>query len=102
MDHEKTSVAGHRTLYEGSAIHHSNSDFQVTHDMYINVYLMPLVNLTLNRGTTKGHVTNPDKGNIRVEFKIKKPLPEIIACIFYLQYDNSVRVDTSQTVSTDF
>jgi len=35
MDHEKTSVMGYRTLFEGSGIHHSKSGFQITHSMYI-------------------------------------------------------------------
>jgi len=33
MDHDKTSVMGYRTLFEGSGIHHSNSGLQITHDM---------------------------------------------------------------------
>ena len=34
--------------------------------------------------------------------KFSKPLPEPTTCIFYLEYDNSVRVDTSRTVKKDF
>ena len=45
MDHEKTSVMGYRTLFEGSGIHHSNSGLQITH-MYINGYFMLLFDLT--------------------------------------------------------
>ena len=36
MDHEKTSVVGYKSLFEGSGIHHSNAGLQITHDMYIN------------------------------------------------------------------
>jgi len=36
MDHEKTSVVGYRTLFEGSGIHHSNAGHQITHDMFVN------------------------------------------------------------------
>ena len=36
MDHEKTSIMGYRTLFEGSDIHNSKSGLQITHDMYIN------------------------------------------------------------------
>jgi hypothetical protein len=46
MDHEKTSVMGYRTLFEGSGIHHSNSGLQITHHMYIAVYFMLLFDLT--------------------------------------------------------
>ena len=30
MSHEKTTVMGYRTLFEGSVIHHSNTGFQIT------------------------------------------------------------------------
>jgi len=102
MDHEKTSVVGYRTLFEGSGIHHSNSGLQITHDMYIKGFFMLLFDLTPDRGASEGHTLHPDNGNIRVELKFAKPLPEAITCIFYLEYDNSVRIDTSRTVSTDF
>jgi len=46
MDHEKTSVIGYRTLFEVSGIHHSNSDLQITHDMYMSGYLMLLFDFT--------------------------------------------------------
>jgi hypothetical protein len=38
MDHEKTSIMGYMTLFEGSDIHHSNAGLQITHDMYIAGY----------------------------------------------------------------
>ena len=102
MDNEKTSVMGYTTLFEVSGIHHSNSGLQITHDMYINGYIMLLFDLIPDRAASEGHTSHPDNGNIRMELKFSKPLPEPITCIFYLEYDNSVRVDTSRTVTTDF
>jgi len=54
MDHEKASVMGVGTLFEGSGIHHSNSGLQITHDMYINGYFMLLFLLTPDRRTSEG------------------------------------------------
>jgi len=42
MDHEKISVMGYGTLFEGSGIQHSNSGLQITHDMYISGYFIIL------------------------------------------------------------
>ena len=100
MNHENTSVIGYRTLFEVSGIHHSNSGLQITHDMYINDCFMLLFDLTPDRAASEEHTSHPDNGNIRVELKFSKPLPEPITCLFYLEYDNSVRVDTSRTVTT--
>ena len=102
MVHEKTSVMGYRTLFEASGIHHSNSGLQITHDMYINGYFMLLFDLTPDRSASEGHTSHPDSGNIRVELKFSKPLPEPITCIFYLEFDNSVRIDYARKVSSDF
>ena len=96
MDHEKKSVMGYRKLFEVSGIHQSNSGHQITHDMFIRGYFMLLFDLTPDRAASEGHTSHPDNGNIRVELKFSKPLPEPVTCIFYLQYDNSVCVDTSR------
>ena len=102
MDHEKTSVMGCRMLFEMSGIYHSNSGLEINHDVYINGYFILLFDLTPDRVASEGHTSHPDNGNIRVELKFSKPLPEAITCIFYVEYDNSVRVDASRTVTTDF
>jgi len=63
---------------------------------------MLLFDLTTDRGASEGHNPQPDNGNIRMELKFAKSLPEPITCIFYLEYDNSIPIDNSRTVSTDF
>jgi len=102
IDHKKTSVMGYSTLFEGSGIHHSNSGHQITHDMCANVHFMLLFYLTPDRGASEGHMSNPGNGNIRVELKFSKPLTEPITCVLYLEYDNSIHVDTSRTISDRF
>ena len=98
MCHEKTSVMGYRTQFDASGFHHLNSGLQITHDMYINGYFMFLFDLTPDRSTSEGHSSHPDSGNIMVELKFSKPLPEPITCIFYLEFDNSVRIDYHASV----
>jgi len=63
---------------------------------------MLLFDLTPDGAASQGHTSHPDNGYIRVELKFCKPLPEPITCILYLEYDNSVRIDTSRTVTTGF
>jgi len=46
MDYEKNSVVGYTTPFEASGIHPSNAALQITRDMYINVFLMLLFDLT--------------------------------------------------------
>jgi len=88
MGQEKTSLKGYRTIFELSDIRHSNEGLQITHDVYINGYFMFVFDLTPDRGTSEGHTSHPDNGNIRVEFIFSTPLSEPITCKFYLEYDN--------------
>jgi len=91
MDHEKTSVMGYRTLFEGSGIHHSNAGLQITHDMYIAGNFMLLFDRTPDLSAS-GHTSHVDSGNIRLELKFRKSLPHSITCLLYLKYDNSIRI----------
>ena len=101
MDHSKTSVMNYRTLFEASRIHHSNTGLQITHNMYINGYFMLRFDLTPDRDASVGHTSHPENGNIRIELKFDKPLPEVITCLLYLEFDNSVLIRFVRTVTTD-
>ena len=54
-DHEKTSIMGYRTLFQGSGIHHSNSGLQITPDKYINGFFMLVIDLTPDLAVSEGH-----------------------------------------------
>jgi len=63
---------------------------------------MLLFNLTPDRSASEGHTSHTDSGIMRVGLKFNKPLPETITCIFYLEFDNSVRIDYARKFSADF
>jgi hypothetical protein len=92
----------YRTLFESSGIQHSNGGLQITHDMFINGFFMLLFDLTPDRAASERHTSYPDNGSIRIDVKFANPLPDAIICLLYMEYDNTVRVDYSRTVSTDF
>jgi len=56
MSHEKTSVKGYATLFEGTGIHHSNSGLQITHNMYINGFFVIVYDLTPDLAASEGHM----------------------------------------------
>jgi hypothetical protein len=63
---------------------------------------MLVYDLTPDMAASEGHISSPVNGNIRIELKFAKPLPDAVTCFLYLEYENSVRVDLARTVSTDF
>jgi hypothetical protein len=102
MSHEKTSVMGYSTLFEGCGIHHSNTGLQITHDMFINGYFMLVYDLPPDMAASEGHTSSPVNGNIRIELKFAEALPEAVTCLLYLEYDKTVRIDLARNVFTDF
>jgi len=93
---------GYRTPFEGSGIHHSNTRHQITPAKYIQSYFMPLFDLTLDLAASEGHVSDPAHGDIRIEMKFGKPLPDPLVCLLYLEYDSAVLIDALRQVTTDF
>ena len=85
MGHEKTSLLAYNTLFEGSRIRHSNAGLQVTHDIFKACYFMLLFDLMPDRAASEVHVSLPDQGNIRLELKFVKTLPEAVTCLLYLE-----------------
>jgi hypothetical protein len=63
---------------------------------------MFLFDLTSDMAASEAHASPAENGNIRTELKFSKSLKEAITCRLYIEYYNSVRVYTLQTVPTDF
>jgi len=57
---------------------HGNVD---SNDMYIKGYFMIFFELTTDRGASDDHTSHPEKGNIIIELKFNKPLPEAFTCL---------------------
>jgi len=102
VDQEHTSVMVYRTLFEGSCIYHSKSELQITHDMFINGYFMLHFDLTPDQGASDSHTYRPENGNIRVELKFGRTLPEAVTCLLYLEFYNSVLIVFARDVTTNF
>jgi hypothetical protein len=100
--HNKTTLMAYRTLFEGSGIHHSNKGLQITPDTYINGCFVLLFDLKPDRAVSYSHTSNPDNGNIMIELKFAKALPDAITCLLYLEYDGSILIDDSWTATIDY
>jgi hypothetical protein len=102
ISHEKTSVMGYRTLFEGSGIHHSNTGLQITPALYVNGYFMLVFDLTPDLAASEGHASDSVHGNVRLDMKFPKPLPDPLMCLSYLEYDGSILIDALRNVTTDY
>jgi len=102
MSRDKTDIMGYRTLFEGSGIHHSNTGLQITPVKYINGYFMLVFDLTPDLAASEGHTSDPAHENLRLELKFAKALPDPLVCLLYLEYNNTVLIDSIRYVTTVF
>jgi len=98
----KKSVKGYRKLFESFGMYNSKSGLQMTHDMCINGLFMLLLDNTPDRGKSGSHTTYHENGNIRIELKFNKSLPEAITCLLNLEFNISGIIDFQRTVTADF
>ena len=63
---------------------------------------MLVFDLTPDLAASEGHTSDPQAGNIRLELKFGKDLPEIISMLLYLEYDSSLRIDALRNFTTDY
>ena len=70
--------------------------------MFVNGYFMLLFDLTPDQGASEAHTSQLEQGNMRVELKFAKPLPEVITCLLYVEYDNSVLINLARKITTDY
>ena len=63
---------------------------------------MLLFDLTPDRTASQGHASQPDNGNIRVELRFAKPLPDSITCLLYLKFNNTISINSERKVTKDF
>jgi len=70
--------------------------------MLINGYFVLLFDLAPGRGASEGHTFHLESGNIRVESKFNKTLPEAITCLLYQELDNSILINLALNVTIDF
>jgi len=70
--------------------------------MYVNGYFMLYFDLNPDQGATEAHISHTEQGNIRVELKFDKPLPEAVTCLLYLEFDNSILINLVRNVTTDY
>ena len=57
--------------------------------------------LTPDREAGEEHISLPRQGNVRIEERFKKPLPELVICILYAEFPRHVEIDNSRNVTVE-
>jgi hypothetical protein len=63
---------------------------------------MLVYDLTPDLAASEWHTSDSFHGNVRLDMKFAKPLPDPLVCLLYLEYDVSILIDALRNVTTDY
>jgi len=69
------------TLFSSTGIHHEDRAHMITLEMFTKIFYVLGFDLTTDREADEEHISLPRQGNMRIEARFKKPLPEPVTCI---------------------
>jgi hypothetical protein len=70
-------------------------------DMFTKGFYILGFDLTVDKEADEEHISQPRQGNVRIEARFKKPLPESVTCILYAEFPGHVEIDGSRTVTVE-
>ena len=91
----------YETLFSSTGIHHDDRGHMITMEMFTKGFFILGFDLTPDREADEEHVSLPRQGNVRIEARFKKPLPEPVTCILYAEFPGHIEIDNSRNVTVE-
>jgi len=57
--------------------------------------------MTPDREADEGHIHLPRQGNVRIEARFEKLLPEPVTCILYAEFPGHIEIDNSRNFTVE-
>ena len=88
-------------MFSSTGIHHDDRARMITLEMFTKGYYILGFDLTPDREADEGHTNLLRQGNVRIEARFKKPLPEHVTCILYAEFPAHVEIRNSRNVTVE-
>jgi hypothetical protein len=95
------ATRAYETLFSSTGIHHDDRARTITLDMFTKGYYVLGFDLTPDREADEEHISLPGQGNVRIDARFKKPIPEPVTCILYADFPGQVEIDSSRNVTVE-
>ena len=66
--------------------------------MFTKCFYVLGFDLTSDREADEEHISLPRQGNVRIEARFKKSLPEPVTCILHAEFPEHTEIDNSRTL----
>jgi len=73
----------------------------ITLEMFTKVLYILGFDLKPDREADEEHISLPRQGNVRIEARINKLLPESVTCILYAKFPGQVEIDNARNVRVE-
>ena len=86
----------YETLFCSTGIHHVDRALMITLEIFTKAFYVLGFDLTPDREADEEHISLPRQGNVRIEARFKKPLPEPV--MWMLSLRDTSRSTTPETL----
>ncbi len=88
----------YETLVSSTGIHHDDWAHMIPLEMFTRGLYVLGFDLTPDRKADEGQISLPRQGNVRIEARFNKPLPESVTCILYAEFRDTSKSTTPETL----
>ena len=85
------ATRAYETLFSNTGIHHDDRAHMIPLEMFTNGFYVLGFDLTPDMEADEEHISLPRQGNLRIEARFKKPLPEPVTCILFAEFPGQLR-----------
>ncbi|GFR10292.1 uncharacterized protein F54H12.2 [Trichonephila clavata] len=90
------------SLFTDLSRFHNSQNININYEEYKSGYTLYAIDLTPDLASGECHTSINRTGNIAIDVKFAKPLPETVSLIAYAQYRNTIEIDKARNVFTDY
>jgi len=84
------ATRAHETLFSSTGIHHDDRAHMITLEIFTKGFCVLGFDMTPDREADEEHIGLPPQGNVPIEARFKKPLPEPVTCTPYAEFPGHI------------
>ncbi|GFQ68088.1 uncharacterized protein F54H12.2 [Trichonephila clavata] len=90
------------SLFTDLGRYHKDQDINISYSEYKDGYTLFAVDLTPDLSADGMHESVLRNGNLTIDIKFSKALPETVNLMVYSEYRNTIEIDKTRSIFSDF
>ncbi|GFS72014.1 uncharacterized protein F54H12.2 [Nephila pilipes] len=102
FDNDNSYSRCYMNLFTDLSHYHKDQDINISFSEYKDGYTLFAVDLTPDLSSEAMHYSILRNGNLTIDIKISKALPETVNLLVYSEYRNTIEIDKNRSIFADF